>query len=304
MAWSLTFAGRRTWRGALHCHSNRSDGRLAPDEVVARYASAGYDFLALTDHFERHFGWCVTDTTSHRSASFTTLQAVELSTGPWEDPSTVWINALGVPSDLSPDASGNTEALLAEVHGAGAYTTLVHPRLNQQRTVELAALDHVDAIEIYTHSMAATWPDQADGSAYIDSVLGTGRRVHINTGDDAHFVHPRDHFGSWVVVACDELAPEPLLDALRRGDYYATTGPAIRSIALEGHALHVEVESAYSIVLNGLGARWMAAQQEIAVNHEVRVARFDVSPFAGSCCRLTVVGLDGRRAWCHPVWVD
>ena len=34
----------------LHCHSNVSDGVLAPAEVVARAAANGVDALALTDH--------------------------------------------------------------------------------------------------------------------------------------------------------------------------------------------------------------------------------------------------------------
>jgi len=34
----------------LHCHSNMSDGALAPAEVVRRAASRGVDVLALTDH--------------------------------------------------------------------------------------------------------------------------------------------------------------------------------------------------------------------------------------------------------------
>jgi predicted metal-dependent phosphoesterase TrpH len=36
----------------LHCHSTRSDGLLAPAEVVARAAARGVDVLALTDHDE------------------------------------------------------------------------------------------------------------------------------------------------------------------------------------------------------------------------------------------------------------
>lgn len=34
----------------LHCHSNISDGRLAPPDLVGRAAARGVDLLALTDH--------------------------------------------------------------------------------------------------------------------------------------------------------------------------------------------------------------------------------------------------------------
>jgi hypothetical protein len=47
----------RFFRGNLHCHSNRSDGLLQPDEVVGAYRDAGYDFICLSDHFEAEYGW-------------------------------------------------------------------------------------------------------------------------------------------------------------------------------------------------------------------------------------------------------
>ena len=45
----------RFYRGNLHTHSTRSDGRLEPEEVIGRYKEQGYDFLALTDHFMERF---------------------------------------------------------------------------------------------------------------------------------------------------------------------------------------------------------------------------------------------------------
>ena len=41
------------YKGNTHAHSTRSDGRLTPEAVARLYRDAGYDFLAITDH------WCV-----------------------------------------------------------------------------------------------------------------------------------------------------------------------------------------------------------------------------------------------------
>ena len=41
---------RRVSRFDLHLHSNRSDGRHAPEDVLRRCAQGGLDFVALTDH--------------------------------------------------------------------------------------------------------------------------------------------------------------------------------------------------------------------------------------------------------------
>lgn len=40
----------RPWKGDIHLHSCRSDGRESPAYVAARYRQAGFDFFALTDH--------------------------------------------------------------------------------------------------------------------------------------------------------------------------------------------------------------------------------------------------------------
>jgi len=42
--------GRYPFRGDLHLHSRRSDGRQSPAVVAADYRRTGYDFLAITDH--------------------------------------------------------------------------------------------------------------------------------------------------------------------------------------------------------------------------------------------------------------
>ena len=45
------FAGsEKMLKGGLHCHTTRSDGAVAPDEVIRLHYENGYDFLALTDH--------------------------------------------------------------------------------------------------------------------------------------------------------------------------------------------------------------------------------------------------------------
>ena len=43
----------RFWRGNLHTHSHRSDGALAPEQVVDAYKRAGYDFVATLRPFPR-----------------------------------------------------------------------------------------------------------------------------------------------------------------------------------------------------------------------------------------------------------
>ncbi len=44
------FFALRPYRGDMHSHTNRSDGKEGPEIVAANYRRAGFDFLSITDH--------------------------------------------------------------------------------------------------------------------------------------------------------------------------------------------------------------------------------------------------------------
>lgn len=79
----------------LHCHSTRSDGLLAPREVVQRAVARGVDVLALTDHDD------VSGIPEAREASARTplrlIPAAEISVS-WED-HTIHVVALRIDPD-------------------------------------------------------------------------------------------------------------------------------------------------------------------------------------------------------------
>ncbi len=41
---------KKMLKGALHCHTTRSDGDGEPDEVIRLHKQNNYDFIAITDH--------------------------------------------------------------------------------------------------------------------------------------------------------------------------------------------------------------------------------------------------------------
>jgi hypothetical protein len=125
----------------------------------------------------------------------------------------------------------------------------------------------------------------------------------VNAGDDAHFGHPRDRFGGWVEVHCDRLDPGALLGSLKAGRYYSTQGPALREMILDGDCLRVETSGAYAISLTVVGDRWQSGEERHGeVGAPITEAEFDLAPFRGSYCRVTVVDPAGRQAWGNPIW--
>jgi hypothetical protein len=293
----------RFFCGNLHCHSNRSDGLVEPEEVVAAYRDAGYDFICLSDHFEAEYGWQVTDTRPFRDEGFTTIVGAELSSGSWSERNTYWVTAAGLPVDFAAPPAGEHAEAITRARDTGAFVVMLHPGLNNLPLAAaegLPGLDAVHAVEIYNHNLASALPAQANGAYMLDGLLEKGHKVLVNAGDDAHFGHPRDRFGGWVEVHCERLDPEPLVDSMKAGRYYSTQGPSLNEMIVDGGRLRVQTSEAYAISLTTSGDRWQSAEER--TGEPVVEAEFDLAPFRGSYCRVTVVDQAGRQAWSNPIW--
>jgi predicted metal-dependent phosphoesterase TrpH len=302
----LRRGGERFFRGNLHCHSSRSDGLRDPEEVAAAYREAGYDFIVLSDHFEADYDWQVTDTRGLRTDDFTTIIGAELSSGAWGERNTYWVTAAGLPLDFGAPPPEEHAASIERAHEAGAFVVMLHPGLNNLPLAavdELRAFDAVDAVEIYNHNMATgANADHAGGAYMLDGLLERGRRVLVNAGDDAHFTRDTDRFGGWVEVSAKALDPEALMEALKAGAYYSTQGPRIERLEQDGDSLQVATSPALCIALSGGGNHWLDGAEELDEAGQLREAAFDLTPFRGSYCRVTVIDAAGRRAWSNPVW--
>jgi hypothetical protein len=284
----------RFYKGNLHTHSKRSDGRLEPEEVCRRYRERGYDFLCLSDHFLDSYEFPVVDTRAFRTDGFTTLIGAELH-APATHLGDLWhILAVGLPLDFAKTgADEDGPALARRAAAAGAFVGIAHPQWYGLNASDGHTLDAAHAVEIYNHTceMLSARPD---GVALLDQLLTEGRRLTGFASDDAHF-HANDAFGGWVCVKAESLDPEALLQALKAGRYYASQGPEILFLEREGDIVRVGASPARSIVLAGPGSKSRPVHGSGIVE-----AEFDLAPFAGSWCRLVVTAEDGKRAWTQP----
>lgn len=299
----------RFYRGNIHTHSTRSDGALEPGEVCRRYIEAGYDFISLTDHFLGRYGYPITDTREHRTNRFTTIPGAELHADRMANGELWHIVAVGLPDDFEPpnapdfapeESSESIADFAARAAASGAFVALAHPEWFGMTVEDARAVEAAHAVEVYNHGSAVEC-DRGGGWAVLDALLAEGRRLTGCATDDAHFKGP-DHFGGWVMVKAQANEPEALVEALRAGRYYSSTGPEIHELTIDGDDLVVECSPATRIIALGRGS---AARHVWDEGGGLTSGRLSVEPFRkGGWLRATVVDGQGRRAWSNPVWLD
>ncbi|MFT4149494.1 MAG: CehA/McbA family metallohydrolase [Paracoccaceae bacterium] len=297
----------RFWRGNLHTHSNRSDGILTPEEVCRRYRAEGYDFLALTDHFVGLFKYPITDTTGFRTEGFTTILGAELHSGAQENGELWHILAVGLPAGFAPPDAPHFNVvpgmesgpeIAARAVAAGAFVAIAHPQWSGLTLADARSIAAAHAVEIYNHGCAMGC-DRADGATVADALLSEGRRLTLIATDDAHF-HEPDHFGGWVMVKAERNEPDALVQALKDGAFYATQGPELRDVRVEGRKIVVECSAARAVVFLGAPMNATSVQGLSLTRAEIPLNRFEGSPFV----RVSVIDAAGRRAWSNPVWLN
>lgn len=290
----------RFWRGNLHTHSTRSDGRLSPEAVCQFYQAMGYNFLSITDHFMAQYQYPITDTTPYRTETFTTLPGAELHAGVTTAGELWHILAVGLPPDFEPNLTDEDgPGIAARAMAAGAFVSVAHPAWYALSETDVLALGDVHAIETI-NGISADHNDRIDSWYMLDVMLQRGRRYFALTTDDAHFhVKHRDVLRGWTWVKSETLDPDSILAALKRGEYYSSTGPMIHDVRIEGEMLYVRCSPVNHLFLTGRGSRSQYVHGNGLIEAEFNWKRLN-SPF----CRLTIRDADGGRAWTNPIWLD
>ena len=290
------------YKGNLHAHSTNSDGRLPPEEVCRRYLEAGYDFLALTDHHMEKYDWHVSDTHAMRAANFTTLIGAELHSGRTELGNLWHLLALGLPLDFAPPARDESGPQLAQrALATGAWVAAVHPAWYCLSEADILSLGVIHAIEVY-NGRANNHNGRGDSWYIADLLFARGQRYSVCANDDTHFMPGRPDFGmGWVHVKSRGLQPASLLEALRQGSYYASTGPQIHDVQLlAGNKVRVRCSNAVQIIIAGVRNAGQNQSGKRLREAELSLRAMGESPYF----RVVVRDAAGREAWTSPHWME
>jgi hypothetical protein len=291
----------RFFRGNVHTHSTRSDGRFDPAEVCRRYREQGYDFLCISDHFLERYNFPVTDTRAHRTDLFTTIIGAEVHTPATAAGENWHILAVGLPLDFPPAHLNETGPEIAmRCKAAGAFVVIAHPEWYCLTSADAATIDCADAVEIYNHTSQVR-SSRGGGAYFLDMLLSEGRRINALACDDAHFTvesdPDRDAFGGWIMVKAARNEPDALLAAMRAGHYYSSQGPQITDVAIDDGEIAIRCSPSAQVIVVGPGSRHVFAAGEHLTD-----VRLPLAKFAETWCRIVVMDETGKCAWSNPIY--
>jgi hypothetical protein len=305
-------------KAALHTHTTRSDGDLEPAAHVRHHEWMGFDVCAVTDH------WKVTKESS--TGRCLVLTGAELAADPLAEERYTEILAIGI-VDVPEDPGGDRRhwrpidnydfktfpdlaAAGRAIAEQGGVSFVAHPYWSGLPLETLLAAEGVDGIELY-NSSAERENGRGDSSYVYDLMLEADRRPYAFATDDCHY--PGFDIGdAWTMVFAAERTEEAVMDALRHGRTYASSGPSILGVELDGDAVEVRCTPARSVVLmSRYETGWAVRADHRARLEDARIlerddaglvtrARF-TPPIELPHRRVVVEDERGRRAWSNAI---
>ncbi|MBQ4037169.1 MAG: CehA/McbA family metallohydrolase [Clostridia bacterium] len=301
------------YRINLHAHTTHSDGKLTPEQVKALYAEKGYDGVAFTDHRKLipH-----TDMTDER---FLALTATELDFS-LTDAKGNLLKAVHL-NAISPDPERRCQfekypfdlelaaQVVARLKEEGYFVILNHPVWSNMTNAEVEAIRGIDAMEIY-NTISVVFNNYSDDSAHYENFLRGGGRALPIAADDCHRVWEDgtpfvEYAKSCVMVKSEALEYGSIFSALSRGQLYATTGPQIHGLSLEGDVLTVSCSPAFGVYVHSvsLGVKAQAVARDGESLTEVSL---DLSALRACSPYFWVQIRDaqGEKAWTVPFYFN
>lgn len=221
-------AGARWFRGDLHSHTTHSDGAMTVPERVRSAIDRGLDFLAITDH----------NTVSHHAQmtdwpdALIPIRGSEITT--YHGHINVW--GLSTAIDWRGDRrGGGAEGIIEQAHRQGALASINHPSAFGDPWCvgchwDFARADYstFDAMEVWNGRWAIPETDDEGALRLWTDLLDAGFRLTGVSGSDSHSAEEDAYVALGMTnVYADAATEAAILDGIRRGRVYLSSGPVV-----------------------------------------------------------------------------
>ncbi len=286
--------GKTRVKLGLHIHTTLSDGHCTPEEAAQYYLEAGYDAVALTDHWIYHG--------EDEIEGLHILPGIEYNVGGNDTRNGVFhIVGIGMTSDPGVPADWvnmvkTSEAKAAEImkkiHLHNGIAVLAHPAWSLNTPEMLSRIGDFDALEIYNTVSECGMSDRPYSGLIADSLANLGRQVPLIAADDTHY-YQDDLCRAAIMVEATDMETQSLLRAIKAGKFYATQGPELHLTQLTPDKVKVICSPCSKIAFfsNNAWSQGRVIKGENLVQAEY--SRYGDEDFV----RAEVTDAEGRMAW-------
>jgi hypothetical protein len=294
----------RWFKGNTHTHTLNSDGDSTSDDVVKWYRERGYGFVFITDH-EYITDVAPLNALFARSDQFLVISGQEVTDSFGGKP--YHSNGLGITKAIMPaKLNGAVETLqknIDNIVAAGGIAQINHPNFGWALTADhLIKLRGYSLLEIHNGHFLVNNQGSIDApsaESLWDAVLSSGKAVYAIADDDSHsFKRIGDPTAStpghgWIYVRAGELTRNAIMDGIKTGNFYASTGVELTDLELGPKQVSVSIKtltnSRYRTQFIGKNGKMLA---ETGANPAV----YQIIGNEGYV-RARVVESNGKMAW-------
>jgi hypothetical protein len=328
------------YRCNTHTHSSAfpgSDSNGTPEFIAEWYRSHGYQCVVITDH--EH----LTDVRELNqkygsNSNFLVLKGQEI-TQAIKDPTQagglrhLHVNGINIDKPIIPvgyphnpegvSAAQAYERNIAAIRSAGGIAQVNHP--NGQWSVgvdDLIAIRSPYLMEVWNAFPTINNLSALDEAGHPggtpetlwDALLSRGKMVWAVASDDAHEYKTFDDRETptpgkaWIVLQAPELTVSALMDALRNGHFYASTGISLASYSVDDKGISMKINPPRKWSPAGMDStryttRFIGAKGQVLAEVGGHDPHYN---FKGDeqYVRASIIDSDGRRAWTQPVFRD
>lgn len=299
----IDITGKRRLKACLHLHTNRSDGHITPEEAMEMYEKAGYDILAITDH------WRFSTPGQYGSMKLITGCEYHVVGNNGRDDLIQTFHILGLDAEYPSDfprafpyaatpVQDRVKAVVASIRAAGGAAILAHPAWSLNAPDQITDCGDFDGTEIYNAVSEYGMSDRPYSGQVVDMLAMRGVCLPLLATDDAHY-YDGDQMRGMTMLEADAVEELGVAGAIKAGRFYSTQGPEVHLERISETQVRVRCSPVSKIVfLSNLP--W--APNRVQRGDGLTEAYFDLAPRGQETfIRAEVTDKDGLCGWSNII---
>ena len=280
--------GNNWYKVGLHIHTTVSDGVKTPSEAAKIYKEAGFDAIALTDHWQYH-----EDDTIE---GLNIISGCEYNLGGSNSIDGV-MHIVGVGMSEEPNLAreNSPQEVVDEIKRAGGLAILAHPAWSLNTIDSVKDIKGFDAVEIYNSVSDVNQSSRPYSGYFTDVLANSGITYQIVATDDVHY-YEDDKAKSYIMVKAKSNSAEDILDSVKKGDHFSTQGPML-FVERKGDKIIAKCSPCVKIDFL-TNAVWVP--DKIYRGENLTTAEYTVKDF-DKWVRVEVLDSDGNYAWSNII---